>query len=69
MEKNFQVSRRKICEYNLGDQNDVMHEILRIMEKSSFCRNVLLGGLLRTYYENEPFIKQNLQKMDDAPRL
>ena len=55
-------SGKKVCEYDFGDQSEVMHEMLGMMEKSKYCRNVLVASLLRTYYENETIIKRDLKR-------
>ncbi|NIM13686.1 MAG: helix-turn-helix domain-containing protein [Candidatus Aminicenantes bacterium] len=58
-------SGKKVCEYDFGDQSEVMHEMLGMMEKSKYCRNVLAASLLRTYYENETIIKRDLKRETD----
>ena len=47
----YRESGKKLCEYDFGDQIEVMHEMLGMMEKSKYCRNVLAASLLRTYHE------------------
>jgi transcriptional regulator with XRE-family HTH domain len=54
---------RKICEYDLGDQGDFMHRIMGYMEKSKFCRNVIMSAIMRAYYENESIIKKDLEEL------
>ena len=58
-------SGKKVCEYDFGDQSEVMHDMLGMMEKSLYCRNVLAASLLRTYYENETIIKRDLKRETD----
>ena len=60
-------SGKKLCEYDFGDQSEFMHNMMGIMDKSKFCRNVLAAGLLRAYYENETTIKRDLEKESGKP--
>lgn len=52
----------KICEYDIGDQNDMLHQLLSVMEKSIYFRDLAMSSLMRSFYSEEDTIKKDLEK-------
>lgn len=53
---------RKICEYDIGDQNDMLHQLLSIMERSIYFRDMAMSDMMRSFYRNESIIKKDIEK-------